>query len=110
MIPDRDYFADIQGNLTEDPKKFAFQIATRGVHLDDKIASRHGIRDMLVSTGEPSAHRPVARMFTEKPTPKIVDPPVTEDQPQAEPEAEEPTAAAAKPAAKKEDDKGAKKK
>lgn len=104
MIPDQDYYADKDGKLTEDPEKFAVQVASKGVFLDERIAKRFGLND-LVSTDEPGAPRRIKTVIA-KPEPEETSTETSE----AEPEAEEPKAAAAKPVAKKEADKGAKKK
>lgn len=107
MVPDKDYYADKDGKLTDDPTKFAAQVATAGVFLDERIAKRYGIRDTLVSTDEPNAPRRVtggdsvhitkAEDQEEEPQkPAVADEPEVEEQ-----EAEEPTAETAKPAAKK---------
>lgn len=103
MIPDRDYYADKHGKLTDDPNKYARQIAVKGFFLDESIAKRFGISDTLVSTGEPSARRMV-RTVIEKPEKPVEATP----EPEAEPEAEEPKTVATNPVAKKDKDKGAK--
>jgi hypothetical protein len=59
MVPDKDYYADKDGKLTDDPEKFAIQVATAGHELDQRVAKRYGISDLLVPTGEPHAHRRV---------------------------------------------------
>lgn len=59
MIPDRDYYADKNGKLTENPDEYAQQIGVKGCLLDDRIARRYGIADTLVSTAEPNAVRRV---------------------------------------------------
>lgn len=59
MIPDKDYFADKHGKLTDDPTQWAFQIGVKGVNLDERIAKRYGITDSLVSVDEPGAVRRV---------------------------------------------------
>jgi hypothetical protein len=97
MIPERDYYADKEGKLTDDPEKYARQIGVKGCFLDEGTAKRYGISDTLVSTGEPSARRMVRTVIETKP----------EDN-SPEPEAEEPKPAATH-VAKKEADKGAKK-
>lgn len=115
MIPDRDYYADKDGKLTDDPDKYARQIAVRGFYLDPRIATRYGITDTLVSTDEPNAPRRV----TGRNQASVV---ITENKEQTEPEpktetseakAPEPQADEAKteePAKKAEAKKGAKKK
>ena len=59
MIPDRDYYADKWGKLTDDPNEYARQIGVKGVNLDERIARRYGISDTLVSVDEPAAPRRV---------------------------------------------------
>jgi hypothetical protein len=59
MIADRDIYADKYGRLTDDPNKYARQIAVKGCQLDERIAQRFGIMDTLVSTTEPQAMRRV---------------------------------------------------
>ena len=59
MIPDRDYYADKHGQLTDDPDQYARQIGVKGFELDERVARRYGISDTLVSTGEPHAVRRV---------------------------------------------------
>lgn len=59
MIPNRDYYADKFGKLTEDPNEYARQIAVKGCFLDDRVAKRFGITDVLVSISEPNAVRRV---------------------------------------------------
>jgi hypothetical protein len=109
MIPDQDYYADKDGKLTNDPEKFAVQVATKGVSLDERIAKRFGLND-LVSTDEPGAPRRIKIGSDAKPEAKESPEETSTETSEAEPEAEEPKAAAAKPAVKKEADKGAKKK
>lgn len=58
MVSDRDIYADKDGKVTDDPTKYAFQVAVAGVNLDDRVAKRYGL-DTLVSTGEPGAVRQV---------------------------------------------------
>lgn len=55
MIPDRDYYADKNGKLTDDPTQWAFQIAVAGHFLDERVVKRYGIGDTLVSADEPTA-------------------------------------------------------
>lgn len=110
MVPNKDIYADKNGNVTEDPEQFAFQVATAGVELDERIAKRYGIEDSLVSIDEPHAVRKVIGRSEPKPKPEKE----TEPEPKAEkPEAEaaEPKAdkaVAEKPAKKAEAKKGAK--
>lgn len=59
MIPDKDYYADKDGKITDDPEKYAFQVAVAGVNLEDRVAKRYGL-DTLVSTSEPNAVRRVS--------------------------------------------------
>ena len=112
MIPDRDYYADKNGKLTDDPDQYARQIGVKGFELDERVARRYGITDTLVSTGEPHAVRRVtgrnaASVQITKAEEKTEAKPV-ETQPQEPAEADEPKAAeetkpeAAKPTAKKE--------
>ena len=112
MIPDRDYYADKNGKLTDDPDQYARQIGVKGFELDERVARRYGITDTLVSTGEPHAVRRVtgrnaASVQIIKAEEKTEAKPV-ETQPQEPAEADEPKAAeetkpeAAKPTAKKE--------
>jgi hypothetical protein len=110
MVPDRDYYADKDGKLTDDPEKYARQIGVKGFFLDDGVARRYGISDTLVSTDEPNAPRRVTGRSNEasveisKADEDTQEPqePVVADEPQAEePEAEKPKAETAKPAAKK---------
>lgn len=120
MIPDRDYYADKHGKLTDDPEKYAQQIAVAGCFLPDHVAQRYGITDALVSVDEPNAPRRVRsggasvkiiRADEEKgveketePEPKAETPEVTAAEPKAD------KAIAVKPAKKAEAKKGAKKK
>ncbi len=94
MIPDRDHYADKHGKLTDDPDQYASQIAVRGCFLDDRVARRFGITDMLVSTAEPNTTRRVsgrsaASLRITKAEEKEAP---TQDQPQEPAEAAEPTA------------------
>lgn len=57
MIPNRDIYADKNGKITDDPRQYAFQVAVAGVNLDERVAKRYGIGDMLVSVDEPNAPR-----------------------------------------------------
>lgn len=59
MIPKQDVYADKDGNITDDPLKYARQIAVKGCLLDERIARRYGIADTLVSVDEPRAVRRV---------------------------------------------------
>lgn len=105
MIPKQDIYADKDGKLTTDPDKYAFQVATKGVFLDERVAQRYGITDSLISTDEPG--RPVrdrsdrnsASVHIQKAEDKTepeTDKPETDEQ-----EATEPKAAASKKAAAK---------
>lgn len=110
MVSDKDIYADKDGKLTDDPEKFATQVAVAGHELDERVAKRFGITDMLVSTGEPNARRSVrsggASVHIQKADEKeaaaeekAADKPETD-----EPEAKEPKAAAStKKAAAKEE-------
>lgn len=112
MIPDRDYFADRNGKLTDDPTKWAFQVGVKGVNLDDRIARRYGITDMLVSVDEPKAPRRLTgRNESSVKISKAEEQPQETEEPQEpaeaeepkteEPEVEKPKAEVKKPAAKK---------
>jgi hypothetical protein len=59
MIPDRDYYEDATGKLTTDAAKAVAQVAVKGCFLDERIARRFGITDILVSVNEPGAVRRV---------------------------------------------------
>ncbi len=59
MIPNRDIYADANGNITDDPEQYARQVAVKGCFLDPRIVQQYGIADMLVSTTEPQAARRV---------------------------------------------------
>ena len=59
MTPDRDYYADKNGKLTEDPNEFARQVGVKGCFLDPRVAARYGITNELVSVDEPAAPRRV---------------------------------------------------
>jgi major membrane immunogen (membrane-anchored lipoprotein) len=59
MIPKKDQYVDKDGNLTDDPSKYARQVAVAGFELDDRTAKRYGIADSLVSVSEPRAVRNV---------------------------------------------------
>lgn len=107
MIPDRDYYADKDGKLTDDPEKYARQIAIQGVFLDERVAQRFGIgRDTLVSTDEPNAPRRVTgRNESSVKINKAEEESEETQEPQEPAEAAEPTtepkAAAKKSTAKK---------
>ena len=115
MVPNKDIYADKDGKVTDDPEKYAIQVAVAGHELDERTAKRYGIADTLVSTDEPNARRNVrahneASVRIEKADEKeaaaeekAADKPETDEQ-----EAEKPKAAASKTAAAKEQ--GAKKK
>lgn len=111
MIPDRDYYADKDGKLTDDPKEYARQIGVKGCFLDPRIASHYGITDTLVSVDEPAAPRRVtapneASVKIVKAEDKVED---KDKKPQEPAEAAEAKAEAKpeakKPAAKKENKK-----
>ena len=106
MIPDKDYYADKDGKLTDDPEKYATQVAVKGFELDERIARRFGIVDRLVSADEPGAVRPV-RGKASVTIEKADEEPETAKPETDEPEAEESKAAASRAAAK---DEGGKKK
>lgn len=114
MIPANDVYVDKNDNVTTDPKEYAVQIASRGCHLDDRIARRYGIVDALVSPMEPDARRMVIGKWGRKPPTNVPSKPEPEpaksiaDAPATEPEADE--AATEQPAEKAEAKKGAKKK
>lgn len=121
MVPDRDYYADKNGKLTDDPTQYAFQVGVKGCFLDPRVASRYGIGNELVSVNEPAAPRRVTGR--NEASVKIVRaeekegsvPPASagedSDKPQEpaeaagskanEPKADKPKAEAKKPAAKK---------
>lgn len=101
MIPNRDHYADKNGNLTEDPNEFARQIGVKGCFLDDRIANRYGITDVLVSTDEPRASRRVTGRNEGSVKVKEAAESAIEPQPQ-EPQEPADAVAAEKPAAKKE--------
>ena len=115
MIADRDIYADKDGKLTDDPDKYASQVAVKGCHLDERIARRFGIADTLVSTMEPHAVRRVTGRnassvqitkaaepeATPAETPEPQEPAGADEPTVDEPKAAEPKAEATKPAAKK---------
>jgi len=106
MVPDRDYYVDKDGKLTEDPTQYARQIGVKGFALDERIAKRYGITDTLVSVDEPAAPRRVTGR--NEASVKIVKADEKSDEKKAEKEEsskkpQEPAGAKAeKPAAKKE--------
>jgi len=99
MIPNSDYYADKFGKLTEDPNEYARQIAVKGCFLDDRVAKRFGITDVLVSISEPNA----VRRVTGRNAASVQIITAADKEAQA-PEPQEPADAVetAKPAAKKE--------
>lgn len=103
MIPDQDYYADKDGNLTTDPTQYARQIGVKGHLLDERVARRYGITDTLVSTGEPNAVRRVTGR--DAASVRITKAEETEDKPQEPQEpadaAEPTTTEESKPEAKK---------
>ena len=115
MIADRDIYADKTGKLTDDPDKYASQVAVKGCHLDERIARRFGIADTLVSTTEPHAVRRVTGRnassvqitkaaepeATPAETPEPQEPAEADEPTVDEPKATEPKAEATEPAAKK---------
>lgn len=86
MVPKKDYYEDKDGNLTDDPAKYAAQVAVAGVELDERVAKKYGIEDLLVPVDEPNASRRVTFTGT-KPNAKPAK--------ETEPKAEEPEAAEA---------------
>lgn len=105
MIPNKDIYADKDNKITDDPSKFAIQVAVAGVHLEDRIAKRYGITDELVSVDEPGAVRKVIGKAEPEPeketeqTPKAEEPEAEATESKASVKVEK--AAAKKPAAKK---------
>jgi ribosomal protein S11 len=96
MIPDKDYYVDASGKLTDDPAKYAAQVAVAGVFLDERHAKRYGISDVLVSVDEPGASRRVmGRNESSVRIQKI------EDKTESAPKAETPEATSTEPKAKK---------
>lgn len=85
MIPKKDHYVDKHGKLTDDPSRYAAQIAVAGHHLDDRTAKRYGITDSLVSVDEPGA----VRMVRVKVKPEKIE--------ESEPEASSENAAEAAP-------------
>ncbi len=97
MIPDKDYYVDAAGKLTDDPAKYAAQVAVAGVFLDARDAKRYGIHDTLVSVDEPRAVRRVTG-----PNESSLHIQRIEDKTESEPKAEEePEAMSTEPKAKK---------
>ncbi len=108
MVPDRDYYMDKDGKLTDDPSKYAAQVAVAGVYLEDRVAKRYGIGsggDHLIAADEPGAVRRVAKGATSEPSVHIskADEDSGEDVETAEaaeaasPEVEKPKTEAKKP-------------
>lgn len=97
MIPNKDIYVDKDGKITDDPEKYAAQIAVEGVSLDERIAKRYGIEDVLVSVDEPRASRRV----TGRSESSIHIQKIGEKETESEPTAEQPEAEAAEPKAKK---------
>jgi hypothetical protein len=88
MIPKKDYYVDAGGKITNDPEKYAIQVAVAGVLLDERIARRYGIDDTLVSVDEPGVVRSVRSMpEPEKETESEPKAETPEDDPAAEPQA-----------------------
>lgn len=85
MIPDRDYYADKDGKLTTDASRSAFQVAVKGVFLDERVARRYGITDTLVSIDEPNA--PLTRVVKIETEPEEKE---LEEQSELEEKQEEP--------------------
>lgn len=66
MVPDRDYYVDKTGKLTDDPTEYARQIGVKGCFLDPKVANRYGIgSDVVVPVNEPGAPRRMMGSFPE---------------------------------------------
>lgn len=59
MIPQKDIYVDADDKITDDPSKYAAQVAVAGVFLEERVAERYGIDDTLVSVDEPGAVRTV---------------------------------------------------
>lgn len=113
MVPDKDYYVDKDDKLTDDPAKYAAQVAVGGVYLDDRIAKRYGIGgggDYLVAADEPGAVRRVARGASSESESSVHVTKVEEDEETEAAEAadaaslkvEKPKTEATKPAAKGE--------
>lgn len=100
-MPNKDIYVDKDGKVTDDPEKYAIQVAAAGVNLDERIAKRYGIEDSLVSVDEPAAPRRVTGRSESSVHIKRAEKQEAESEPTDEPDAE-----AAEPKAKK----GAKKK
>ncbi len=96
MIPKHDVYIDKNGYVTDDPKEYAIQVAAAGCHLEDRVAQRYGITDMLVSVHEPSSRRIVIGGPRTKPS-KVN----TESEPKATSIKESPDATAPEPEAEK---------
>lgn len=104
MIPDKDYYADKNGKLTDDPNAFAFQIALKGVYLDAGVAKRYGIENVPTSTDGPKRSKASVQIHKAKEQEESAS--VVDDKPETdEPEAEEPKAAASTPTVAKEEGK-----
>jgi major membrane immunogen (membrane-anchored lipoprotein) len=78
MIPKKDQYVDKDGNLTDDPAKYARQVAVAGFELDDRTAKRYGIADSLVSVSEPRAVRNVMTRSADEPEKETESKPKTE--------------------------------
>jgi hypothetical protein len=107
MIPDRDYYADKDGKITDDMSKAARQIGVKGHVLDDKIARRYGILiDDLVPVNEPDAPRrmmgSIPARKTERNEASVKVAKVEEKQQAKKPQEPADADEAKKPAAKKE--------
>lgn len=97
MIPKKDIYVDKDDKITDDPEKYAAQVAVSGVHLDERVARRYGIEDVLVSVDEPSSHRRVTgRNESSVHIQKAEEKSEAESEPKDDPDAE-----AAEPKAKK---------
>lgn len=92
MIPDRDYYADKNGRLTDDPNQYARQVAVKGCFLDPRVAARFGIVNDLVSVDEPAAPRRITSR--NEASVKIVRTQEVEEKPEEPKEPQEPAAAA----------------
>jgi topoisomerase IA-like protein len=107
MVPNRDFYADKDGNLTTDASKAARQIGVKGCFLDERIAQRYGITEDLVSVDEPNAPRRVtsrnaASVLIKKAEEKEVDSQEPQEPAEAAEAKAEAKTEAKKPAAKKE--------